>query len=64
RPKPGTVEELTQFHTDDYINFLSRVTADNVDTCIKDCIKFNVGDDCPAFDGLLEYCRRATGGSL
>ena len=24
----------------------------------------NVGDDCPAFDGLLEYCRRATGGSL
>ncbi|CAG8495767.1 17130_t:CDS:10, partial [Cetraspora pellucida] len=64
RPKPGTIEELTQFHTDDYINFLSRVTADNVDTCIKDCIKFNVGDDCPAFDGLLEYCRRATGGSL
>ncbi|CAG8553324.1 1326_t:CDS:10 [Diversispora eburnea] len=24
----------------------------------------NVGDDCPAFDGLLEYCQRATGGSL
>ncbi|KAF0440741.1 histone deacetylase [Gigaspora margarita] len=64
RPRPGTIEELTQFHTDDYINFLSRVTADNVDTCIKDCIKFNVGDDCPAFDGLLEYCRRAAGGSL
>lgn len=24
----------------------------------------NVGDDCPAFDGLLEYCQRSTGGSL
>ncbi|CAG8655756.1 180_t:CDS:10, partial [Acaulospora morrowiae] len=64
RPKPSTIEELTQFHTDDYINFLGRVTADNMDTCIKDCIRFNVGDDCPAFDGLLEYCQRATGGSL
>ncbi|CAG8496422.1 3860_t:CDS:10 [Acaulospora colombiana] len=64
RPKPSTIEELTQFHTDDYINFLGRVTADNMDTCIKDCIRFNVGDDCPAFDGLLEYCQRAAGGSL
>ncbi|CAB5394495.1 unnamed protein product [Rhizophagus irregularis] len=64
RPKPSTIDELTQFHTDDYINFLGKVTPSNMETCIKDCTRFNVGDDCPAFDGLLEYCRRATGGSL
>jgi hypothetical protein len=22
-----------------------------------DCRKFNVGEDCPAFDGLFDYCR-------
>ncbi|CAG8501611.1 8256_t:CDS:10 [Funneliformis mosseae] len=64
RPKPSTIDELTQFHTDDYINFLGKVTPSNMESCIKDCTRFNVGDDCPAFDGLLEYCRRATGGSL
>ena len=26
--------------------------------------KFNVGEDCPAFDGLFDFCRRYTGGSL
>ncbi len=25
---------------------------------------FNVGDDCPVFDGLYEFCARYTGASL
>ena len=26
--------------------------------------RFNVGEDCPVFDGLYEYCQTYTGGSL
>jgi len=25
---------------------------------------FNVGDDCPVFDGLYEFCARYTGASM
>ena len=27
-------------------------------------MKFNVGDDCPVFDGLYEYCSISGGGSM
>ncbi|CAJ0876693.1 7480_t:CDS:10 [Entrophospora sp. SA101] len=64
RPRPSTFDELTQFHTDDYINFLEKITPDNKDYFFKECTKFNVGEDCPVFMGLLDYCKIATGGSL
>ncbi|CAG8598874.1 3822_t:CDS:10 [Ambispora leptoticha] len=64
RARPGTVEELTQFHTDEYIDFLRKVTPNNADDHLKEQVKFSVGDDCPVFDGLLEYCQITAGGSL
>ncbi|KAG9293824.1 hypothetical protein G9A89_019162 [Geosiphon pyriformis] len=64
RPRPGTIEELTQFHTDEYIKFLGKVTPANFDDYYQDQVKFSVGDDCPVFDGLLEYCQITAGGSL
>lgn len=64
RAKPATKQEMCQFHTDEYVDFLSRVTPDNMDQFAKEQVKFNVGDDCPVFDGLFEYCGISGGGSM
>ncbi|CEG73086.1 Putative Histone deacetylase [Rhizopus microsporus] len=64
RAKPANKWEMTQFHTDDYIDFLSRVTPENMDQFQKEQAKFNVGDDSPVFEGLFEYCGLSAGGSM
>ena len=55
---------MTQFHTDEYVDFLQKVTPDNMDAFLKEQGKFNVGDDCPVFDGLFEFCGISAGGSM
>ncbi|AOW05816.1 hypothetical protein B0I72DRAFT_140688 [Yarrowia lipolytica] len=64
RAKPATKQEMCQFHTDEYVDFLSRVTPDNMEHFAKEQAKFNVGDDCPVFDGLFEFCGISGGGSM
>ncbi|KAF9996899.1 histone deacetylase [Entomortierella chlamydospora] len=64
RARPGSKKEMTAFHTDEYIDFLSRVSPDNMDAYAKEQMKFNVGDDCPIFEGLFEYCQLSSGGSM
>lgn len=64
RAKPATKQEMTQLHTDEYIDFLSRVTPDNLDQFSREQGKFNVGEDCPVFDGLFEHCGISAGGSM
>lgn len=56
--------EMTQFHTDEYIDFLQKVTPDNMDSYQREQSKYNVGDDCPVFDGLFEFCGISAGGSM
>ncbi len=56
--------EMTQFHTDEYIDFLQKVTPDNMDAYMREQGKYNVGDDCPVFDGLFEFCGISAGGSM
>ncbi|KAJ3062844.1 histone deacetylase, partial [Quaeritorhiza haematococci] len=55
---------MTKFHSDDYIDFLQRVTPDNPEEYAKYQTKYNVGDDCPIFDGLYEFCSLSAGGSM
>ena len=55
---------MTQFHTDEYVEFLKKVTPDNMETYQKEQGRFNVGDDCPVFDGLFEFCGISAGGSM
>lgn len=55
---------MSQFHTDEYVEFLSRVSPDTVENFVREQAKFNVGDDCPVFDGLFEYCSISAGGSM
>ncbi|KAF8078336.1 histone deacetylase complex, catalytic component RPD3 [Lyophyllum atratum] len=64
RAKPATKREMTQFHSDEYIDFLSRITPSNMNSFLKEQHKYNVGDDCPVFDGLFDYCSISAGGSM
>ncbi|KAK9468580.1 hypothetical protein V1512DRAFT_219742 [Lipomyces arxii] len=64
RARPATKREMTRFHTDEYVDFLSRVSPENIATFGSDQLKFNVGDDCPVYDGLFEFCGISAGGSV
>ncbi|OAL57487.1 histone deacetylase 1 [Pyrenochaeta sp. DS3sAY3a] len=64
RAKPASKYEMTQFHTDEYIDFLHKVTPDNMENFTREQSKYNVGDDCPVFDGLFEFCGISAGGTM
>lgn len=57
---------MSAFHTEDYINFLAKVTPDNLRGFSTQMNRFNVGEytDCPVFDGLYEFTQLYTGASL
>jgi histone deacetylase 1/2 len=66
RPHPASAGEMTQFHSEDYISFLSKITPDNGRQFAANMQRFNAGDttDCPVFDGLFEFTQLYTGASL
>jgi len=64
RPEMATEEDMTKFHTDDYVEFLRLVTPDNQHEHLRQLKRFNVGEDCPVFDGLYQFCQLYTGGSI
>jgi len=66
RPRRVTEKEMTMFHSDDYINFLRMVTDPSANTSdySNQKYKFNVGEDCPVFDGLYQFCQISSGGSV
>ena len=37
---------------------------DNMSEYVRQLQRFNVGEDCPVFDGLFEYCQIYTSGSI
>lgn len=77
---------MTRFHTDEYVDFLTRVTPETVQEMTgngSSCefvfpggnlgsnasshvllIIVLVGEDCPAFEGLFEFCSISAGGSV
>ncbi|KAF4807682.1 Histone deacetylase phd1 [Colletotrichum siamense] len=66
--RAATYEELNDFHSDDYLDFLGTVLPEpvprDVDNANPD-LKFNLGgSDCPLFEGLYDYCSMSAGGSL
>jgi len=64
KPPMATTQDITRFHSEDYIEFLQQVTPHNIQSFSKSLSHFNVGNDCPVFDGLYEFCARYTGASL
>jgi len=66
KPYVATQHDMARFHSDEYIDFLRRVTPHNIQGFTKSLSHFNVGADwdCPVFDGLYEFCSRYTGASM
>jgi len=64
RPRLVSPTAMTRFHSDDYINFLKVITPDNMSDYVRQLQRFNVGEDCPVFDGLFEFCQLYTSGSI
>ncbi|OLL22408.1 Histone deacetylase clr6 [Neolecta irregularis DAH-3] len=63
-PRRASAKDMTRCHTDEYIDFLSRVSPETMDRFVPHQARFNVGDDCPVFDGLFEFCSISAGGSI
>ncbi|XP_002742058.1 histone deacetylase 3-like [Saccoglossus kowalevskii] len=64
RPYRASQHDMCRFHSEEYIDFLSRVTPQNIQSFTKSLSHFNVGDDCPVFPGLFDFCAMYTGASL
>ncbi|RXK38818.1 histone deacetylase HOS2 [Tremella mesenterica] len=69
-PRLATSEEMTMYHSEDYVDFLQRVLpASKSAIKLKNLLeygekKYNVGNDCPVFSDVFEFCQKYTGGSL
>ncbi|OZJ05063.1 Histone deacetylase 3 [Bifiguratus adelaidae] len=64
QPRRATEQEILDFHAADYIDFLKRVTPDNAQSFTKLFQRFNVGDDCPIFDGMYDFCATYAGATI
>lgn len=64
RPSPASSQDITKWHDEDYIKFLQKVSPLNAPNFNRHLNRFNVGNDCPIFDGMFEFCARYTGASL
>lgn len=92
RPHKANNDDMTKYHSDDYIRFLRSIRPDNMSEyskqmqrcgwpdgrlkspcchltdaehlCFVPLLTVNVGEDCPVFDGLFEFCQLSTGGSV
>jgi len=54
-------QEMKEFHTEEYIDFLLRITPDNMHEMADRMKQHNVGFvgqyDCPVFDGIFPFCQ-------
>ena len=68
RPRRVEATELLSFHDTSYIEYLASVNLENQKSATNNFEQkydeFNMGDDCPVFDGLFDFCRLYTGASL
>jgi histone deacetylase 1/2 len=66
KPKPATDQQMTTFHSGDYIDFVKKISPDNVKTYSNIMSKYNIGEftDCPIFDGIYEFTSTYSGCSI
>ncbi|KAJ2014854.1 hypothetical protein GGI14_004613 [Coemansia sp. S680] len=55
---------MTRFHSDDYVDFLSRITPELVELEPERTSVYLTVEDCPAFDGVFEFSSISAGGSI
>ncbi|GER53185.1 histone deacetylase [Striga asiatica] len=66
RPFPADSADIRLFRSPEYVEFLSSVSSDALHdhTHSRQLKRFNVGEDCPVFDGLFSFCQASAGGSI
>ncbi|XP_076940958.1 histone deacetylase 19-like isoform X1 [Bidens hawaiensis] len=64
KPVPARDKDLCRFHADDYVSFLRGITPETQQDQLRQLKRFNVGEDCPVFDGLYSFCQTYAGGSV
>ncbi|KAI3906125.1 hypothetical protein MKW92_040497 [Papaver armeniacum] len=64
KPFPARDRDLCRFHADDYVAFLRSITPETQQDQLRQLKRFNVGEDCPVFDGLYSFCQTYAGGSV
>lgn len=64
KPFPARDRDLCRFHADDYVAFLRNITPETQQDQLRQLKRFNVGEDCPVFDGLYSFCQTYAGGSV
>ncbi|KAJ7238764.1 hypothetical protein B0H12DRAFT_1326793 [Mycena haematopus] len=64
KPARTSAETMTSFHTDEYVQFLSRVTPETAAKLSFNGTRFLVGDDNPPFEGVFEFSSISAGGSI
>ena len=62
RPYIATAHDMMRFHAEEYIEFLRRVSP--ADAKRGGTQTRWMGDDCPIFEGLYDFCARYTGASM
>ena len=55
---------MSQFHTDEYIEFFIKSDAGEHRSFPKEQACHNINEDCPIFDGLFEFCGISAGSSM
>jgi histone deacetylase 1/2 len=64
KPTAAKDRDLCEFHADDYVAFLRGITPETQQDQLRQLKRFNVGEDCPVFDGLYSFCQTYAGGSV
>ncbi|OMJ13414.1 Histone deacetylase 1 [Smittium culicis] len=64
RPIPATSNEMTRFHSNDYIEYLKRASPEFAEKQHVHTLRYLPGEDCPPFDGIFEFCSISAGGSI
>ncbi|CAD5170031.1 unnamed protein product [Musa acuminata subsp. malaccensis] len=64
KPNPARDRDLCRFHADDYVAFLRSISPETQQDQMRALKRFNVGEDCPVFDGLYPFCQAYAGGSV
>ncbi|KAK1299601.1 Histone deacetylase 9 [Acorus calamus] len=64
RPHKAYPTELAQFHSTEYVEFLHRITPNTQHLFANEMARYNLGEDCPVFDNLFEFCQIYAGGTI
>ncbi|CAD5324860.1 unnamed protein product [Arabidopsis thaliana] len=64
RPHKAYPIEMAQFHSPDYVEFLQRINPENQNLFPNEMARYNLGEDCPVFEDLFEFCQIYAGGTI